>query len=291
MLWHETSNPAVVVMLTPTHEAGREKCFQYFPQSMEESVMRVDESDEFGVAFTASVTLLSMTNDRETNCTIRKLEMTVPVTDAGLTGNTTQNAGDTDSDDDSNAATSLSISESNSTADASNNATVEDRSAKKSRIVWHLLYEAWPDYFLPEDINRASLLSLIRLSADRADSAAFAHSGQRNPRIVHCSAGVGRSGTFIALDFLLTELEEGALDAPPYGTEASGVVGQSESEEQEELLLQAEEYDPVFAVVDQLRRQRMMMVQSEAQFAFLYEVLREKWLERRKLVGDFSDES
>ena len=35
--------------------------------------------------------------------------------------------------------------------------------------------------------------------------------------------------------------------------------------------------DPIADTVDLLRQQRMMMVQGEAQFFFLYEVLRELW--------------
>ncbi|KAK3074764.1 hypothetical protein LTS18_014161, partial [Coniosporium uncinatum] len=40
--------------------------------------------------------------------------------------------------------------------------------------------------------------------------------------------------------------------------------------------------DPIAETVDRLRMQRMMMVQGESQFMFLYEVLREKWVERWK---------
>jgi protein-tyrosine phosphatase len=76
------------------------------------------------------------------------------------------------------------------------------------------------------------------------------------PRIVHCSAGVGRSGTFIALDYLLHLLHTGELDHLP------------------------DDKDPIVELVDSLRQQRMMMVQGEGQFMFLYHVLREHWLAR-----------
>jgi protein-tyrosine phosphatase len=38
--------------------------------------------------------------------------------------------------------------------------------------------------------------------------------------------------------------------------------------------------DPIYNVVDCLRKQRMMMVQGEQQYWFLYDVMREKWRER-----------
>ena len=204
MLWHETASPSVIIMLTQTHESGREKCHPYFPLSPSSPTLTVNPHDEFADGFTATVTLLSLTEDDAARCTVRELEMRTPDGDA--------------------------------------------------RIVWHLLFAGWPDFLVPEGADRAALLQLLALS--QAKNAAHPES----PRVVHCSAGVGRSGTFIALDWLLRELEEGSLDA-----------------------LDAAD-DPVAEIVDRLRCQRMMMVQGEQQFSFLYDVLREKWRERwRKL--------
>lgn len=191
-------------MLTQTHESGREKCHPYFPLSPSNPTLTVNPHDEFADGFTATVTLLSMTEDPAARCTVRELEMRTP--------------------DDA------------------------------TKVVWHLLFAGWPDFLVPEGADRAALLRLIALS--QAKNAA----NPLSPRVVHCSAGVGRSGTFIALDWLLRELEEGSLD------EVDPTA------------------DPVADVVDRLRCQRMMMVQGEQQFWFLYDVLRGKWRERwRKL--------
>jgi protein-tyrosine phosphatase len=78
-----------------------------------------------------------------------------------------------------------------------------------------------------------------------------------NPRIIHCSAGVGRSGTFIALEYLIAELEADALHPEP-GKDSA-------------------EYDPVFDTVNDLRKQRRSMVQAEAQYSFIYTVLKQLW--------------
>jgi len=40
--------------------------------------------------------------------------------------------------------------------------------------------------------------------------------------------------------------------------------------------------DPVFEVVNQLREQRMTMVQSQVQYEFLYQVLKERFQRRAK---------
>ncbi|KAJ5493201.1 hypothetical protein N7539_001947 [Penicillium diatomitis] len=115
----------------------------------------------------------------------------------------------------------------------------------ESKIVWHYLFAGWADYSKPEGSDRAALLELIQSSAAKA--------GPDNPRIVHCSAGVGRTGTFIALDHLLQELESGQL-----------------------LQVDDPTVDPIFETVNQMRQQRMMMVYNEMQMQFIYEVLREQ---------------
>ena len=85
--------------------------------------------------------------------------------------------------------------------------TTDDGS--ESKKIWHLLFAGWPDFSVPEGDDRAGMLKLVDISRSKnADNST-------NPRIVHCSAGIGRSGTFIALDWLMQELQEGALDHVP----------------------------------------------------------------------------
>ncbi|KAL4764402.1 tyrosine protein phosphatase PTP1 [Aspergillus foveolatus] len=206
MVFHETGEVAVVVMLTQTMEAGREKCSQYFPLEIENPTMylRQDNSNPYmeseqqeseGGDVLGHITLLESTWDPECRSEIRQLQLTL---------------------------------------------------GSDSKTVWHFLFAGWADYSKPVGEDRDALLHLIKLSASKASS-------PQNPRIVHCSAGVGRTGTFIALDHLLQELESGQL-----------------------LKVTDEDTDPVFEAVNLMREQRMMMVYNEMQLIFIYEVLREQ---------------
>lgn len=214
MIWHETTSPSVIVMLTQTHEAGREKCFQYFPLNQQSPTVILEDTEDFP----ASVKLVNVEEDTTTHATVREIDIVVqqPLEQQGEEENK------------------------------------QEERPSESKKVWHLLFSGWPDFLVPEGNDREALLQLLKQSEDK-------NASHDNPRIVHCSAGVGRSGTFIALDWLLTELGEGSFDD-----------------------MSDEADDRILDVVKQLRDQRMYMVQAEPQFFFLYEVLKEQWLERWK---------
>ena len=194
MIWQETNGVAVIVMLTQTEEAGKEKCFQYFPLDADAGPFRIEPIDGSGGTPEGKVEFLEISTDKSSNTAIRKLLLTF---------------GD------------------------------------EQRVVWHLLFCGWPDFAVPEGENCEGLLKLIELSVKK-------NHVPKNPRIIHCSAGVGRSGTFIALEYLLRQLKSGAV---------------SEAKDEEDM---------VHEVVNRLREQRMSMVQGDAQYSYLYRVLREQ---------------
>lgn len=66
--------------------------------------------------------------------------------------------------------------------------------ANETRTIYHLQYTTWPDNEIPEDSE--SILDLVNLCDLYKQSLQETLNG---PMIVHCSAGVGRSGTFIAI--------------------------------------------------------------------------------------------
>lgn len=218
MVFHESQEVGVIVMLTQTFEAGREKCAQYFPLNTEQASMDLttDESDVFLAEdeeakpdILGRVTLLESTFDAGSRSEIRKLELTM---------------------------------------------------GSASKIVWHFLFAGWADYSKPEGSDHQALLDLIKLSASKC--------GPDNPRIVHCSAGVGRTGTFIALDHLLGELESGHL-----------------------LEVADPDIDPIFETVNLMREQRMMMVYNEMQMQFIYEVLRQQTDRKLGKMSDWNTNS
>ncbi|RWA03039.1 hypothetical protein EKO27_g12067 [Xylaria grammica] len=129
--------------------------------------------------------------------------------------------------------------------------------------VWHLLYRRWPDFGVPRVEDYSSFFELMKLSRDL-------NSSTDNPRIIHCSAGVGRTGTFIALETLLREIDEGAMDD----------VDAELSDDDDDL---------VFRTVNLLREQRRTMVQADSQYNFIYTVLRRRWLERHGLLDDATE--
>ena len=77
MIWDESSVVGVIVMLTKTWEAGRDKCFQYFPETIENDTLVVNNEDECGDGFKATVKLLEMEHDELSRSTVRKLQVTV----------------------------------------------------------------------------------------------------------------------------------------------------------------------------------------------------------------------
>lgn len=125
---------------------------------------------------------------------------------------------------------------------------------ENARTVWHLWYRRWPDFGVPSPTDCDSFFELMRLSRDNNSS--------DGPRIIHCSAGVGRTGTFIALEHLMRELDAGALYDPSSDAEAATPGSKP---------------DLIYDTVQQLRQQRKGMVQSEQQYRFLYQVLRKLW--------------
>lgn len=222
MLDDQTADPAVVIMLTQTHESGKEKCYQYYPLSAKEPVLDIPGESDATDNFHGSVRLTRCEEDPLTRSQIRRMVLHVEKKDVSPT----------------------------------------------DKQIVHFLFSGWPDFLVPEGDDKTALIRLLEVSArtngtpvdDQAVPPAENTNGesqtQPNPRIIHCSAGVGRSGTFIALDFLFGLLHAGQFDSV------------------------TTDWDPVADAVEDLRKQRMMMVQGEGQFFFIYDVLREQLLER-----------
>ncbi|XP_060034530.1 receptor-type tyrosine-protein phosphatase V-like isoform X4 [Erinaceus europaeus] len=112
---------------------------------------------------------------------------------------------------------------------------------QQQRRVRQLQFTTWPDHSVPETPSSLlAFMELVRRQAREVQGAA--------PILVHCSAGVGRTGTFVALWRLLQQLEE-------------------------------EQAVDVFNAVYALRLHRPLMIQTPSQYIFLHSCLLTKILE------------
>ncbi|KAH8405215.1 hypothetical protein KR222_011140, partial [Zaprionus bogoriensis] len=106
---------------------------------------------------------------------------------------------------------------------------VHEKYGLKEKVV-HFYFKKWPDHGCPDDPMH--LITFVRkVKAERRPS--------YSPIVVHCSAGVGRTGTFIGLDLIMQRLK-------------------------------SESKINIFETVKKLRFQRMKMVQTQQQYTFLY---------------------
>mmetsp|Transcript_20584 Transcript_20584/g.53695 ORF Transcript_20584/g.53695 Transcript_20584/m.53695 type:complete len:260 (-) Transcript_20584:515-1294(-) len=82
--------------------------------------------------------------------------------------------------------------------------------------------------------------------------------------LVHCSAGIGRTGTFLAIDIMIQRIRRLAARAAAAGS-SSSVRGR----------LLSEAFN-IPTLVHELRQQRMGMVQTFDQYSYIYRALQEE---------------
>ena len=82
--------------------------------------------------------------------------------------------------------------------------TIQLMGTTDSVIVKHYQYTTWPDYGVPESVSPFMTLNRRVMNSWSKD---------KGPILVHCSAGVGRTGTFIAVDMAMEQAKkEGKVD-------------------------------------------------------------------------------
>uniref|UniRef100_A0A8C7ZNP5 Receptor-type tyrosine-protein phosphatase epsilon n=1 Tax=Oryzias sinensis TaxID=183150 RepID=A0A8C7ZNP5_9TELE len=110
--------------------------------------------------------------------------------------------------------------------------------AKTPRLVTQLHFTSWPDFGVPfSPIGMLKFLKKVK-----AVNPLFS-----GPIVVHCSAGVGRTGTFIVIDAMID-------------------------------MMHAEQKVDVFGFVSRIREQRSQLIQTDMQYSFVYQALLEYYL-------------
>ncbi|XP_048517676.1 tyrosine-protein phosphatase 10D isoform X3 [Dendroctonus ponderosae] len=104
---------------------------------------------------------------------------------------------------------------------------------EQQRVVRHFHFSTWPDFGVPNPPH--TLVRFVRAFRERVPP-------DQRPIVVHCSAGVGRSGTFICLDRILQQI-------------------------------QTSDYVDIFGIVYVMRKERVWMVQTEQQYICIHQCL------------------
>uniref|UniRef100_A0A672NG68 protein-tyrosine-phosphatase n=1 Tax=Sinocyclocheilus grahami TaxID=75366 RepID=A0A672NG68_SINGR len=116
--------------------------------------------------------------------------------------------------------------------------------ADETQDVLHFNYTSWPDHGVPTVNAIESILQFVQIVRQQV-------SRTRGPIVVHCSAGVGRTGTFIALDRLMQHIQE-------------------------------HEYVDVLGLVSDMRSHRLSMVQTEEQYVFIHQCVLLMWKKKKQ---------
>uniref|UniRef100_A0A8C2FKS8 protein-tyrosine-phosphatase n=1 Tax=Cyprinus carpio TaxID=7962 RepID=A0A8C2FKS8_CYPCA len=104
-----------------------------------------------------------------------------------------------------------------------------------ARTITHYQYLSWPDHGVPQEPGGVlSFLEQVNRKQHALSSA--------GPMVIHCSAGIGRTGTIVVIDMLIDNIDAKGLDS--------------------DIDIQK--------CIQMVREQRSGMVQTEAQYKFIY---------------------
>ena len=129
-----------------------------------------------------------------------------------------------------------------------NKLEVKNKSTKEKKNVYHIQYLKWPDFGVPEDGKVFDVFREINKKIDLYNI--NPETNKKYTVLVHCTAGVGRTGTFISIYLLEKEIME-----------------QINNKNQNIRF-------NIFNLVRKLKEMRVLMVQTKEQYKFIYQFVR-----------------
>jgi len=110
------------------------------------------------------------------------------------------------------------------------------KNKSEERRIYHYHFQAWPDHGVPSDPGCVlNFLADVTIKQESLEP-------RPGPIVVHCSAGIGRTGTFIVIDMIIDQIKRQGFEC--------------------EIDIQR--------TIQMVRSQRSGMVQTEAQYKFVY---------------------
>lgn len=255
----KTLKHAIIVQLTPHIEKGVLKADPYLPQSISSSLLIKPPK---GLRDSHEVIELK-TMEMETFSEIESIRTLVRMRMKGNDGES-ETVSESRSENQSTVPQAASPSSTSTTGDKPWETHHLSSSSFKPNdmLLWHFSFSAWPDFGTPAASSVSALRRLIhsteKLRKKLDDAEVW----------VHCSAGVGRTGTFIALASLLSESENASTKK-----EEEKRVLDWEGKSPLGRLPKMMQGDKVARTVDLLREQRGMMCQAESQVELVYRVV------------------
>uniref|UniRef100_A0A6B2L7Q4 Protein-tyrosine-phosphatase n=1 Tax=Arcella intermedia TaxID=1963864 RepID=A0A6B2L7Q4_9EUKA len=118
----------------------------------------------------------------------------------------------------------------------------EDNDVEK-RVIYQYHYQIWPDHGVPSDPKTVlDMMEDVNTTFQK-----LVQDGPSFPLLVHCSAGIGRTGSYVVIDSVIKKFKE------------------ENTTEVDELDLQP--------IVSTMRNQRPGFVQQKAQYLFCYQTI------------------